>query len=55
MTAENGHEGLKLDDQGLRRLATWMDTYAQRSGHFSPQQEAKLREFRKKLQPLLEE
>jgi hypothetical protein len=55
LTAPQGHEGVKLDDQSLRRLATWMDTYGQRSGHFSAQQEAKLREFHSKLKPMLEE
>jgi hypothetical protein len=55
LTAQGGHEGVRLDADSLRRLTTWMDTYAQRLGHFSPEQEVKLREFREKLAPLLAE
>ena len=55
LTAEHGHEGVKLDDQSLRRLETWMDTYGQRLGHFSAEQATKLREFREKLKPMLDE
>jgi len=55
LTAEHGHEGVKLDKDSLRRLETWMDAYAQRLGCFSAKQEAQLREFREKLKPMLEE
>jgi hypothetical protein len=49
------HHGLLLDRDGLDRLATWMDLYAQRQGHFSARQEEQLRQFRQKLAPLLAE
>jgi hypothetical protein len=49
-----GHEGLRLDRQSLGRLATWMDLYAQRQGHFSPEQEAAMQQLRLRLADLLE-
>jgi len=49
-----GHEGLRLDRQSVGRLATWMDLYAQRQGHFSPQQETALQQLRLRLADLLE-
>jgi hypothetical protein len=54
LTAEKGHEGLRLDADALDRLVTWMDTYCHRQGHFSPEQENELLEFRKKLGPMME-
>jgi mono/diheme cytochrome c family protein len=54
LTAAQGHEGVRIDPDGLERLATWMDTYAQRQGHYSREQERELAEFRRKLAPLLE-
>ena len=53
LTAETGHAGVRLDPDSLNRLATWMDVYAQRQGHYSPEQEEKLRELRKRLAGLL--
>ena len=44
----------KLDADSRQRLATWMDTYANRQGAFSPQQEEALREFRTRMAGLLE-
>lgn len=54
LTGGQGHAGVKLDAESLDRLITWMDTYAQQVGHFSPQQEAELHAFREKLAALLE-
>ena len=51
----DGHEGVQLDDDSLRRLVTWMDTYAHRIGHFSDQQEGALRQLRQSLTSILEE
>ena len=50
---EKGHEGVHLDAEGLRRLALWMDLYAQRQGHFSDRQEEQLRELRRQYAALL--
>lgn len=51
----DGHESVQLDDDALRRLITWMDTYAHRIGHFSDEQEAQLRRLRRGLASILEE
>ncbi len=48
-----GHHGVKLDAAARERLITWMDTYAQRLGSFSEQQERELIEFRDRIEPLL--
>ena len=37
----------------LNRFATWMDTYAQRTGHYSEEQEKELVEFRERLSALV--
>jgi len=42
----SGHEGVRLDPESLVRLVTWMDTYAQRQGHFSETQERELEKAR---------
>lgn len=42
-----GHYGPALDAAGRERLVTWMDTYAQRVGHFSDEQERALVELRR--------
>jgi len=55
LTSEKGHEGVRLDPDSLDRLATWMDTYAHRQGHFSPQQEEELRQFQQRLANMLAE
>jgi hypothetical protein len=55
LTQADGHEGVRLDADSANRLVTWLDTYAQRSGHFSAEQEAKLATFRRECAPLLTE
>jgi hypothetical protein len=53
LTRPGGHQQTELDPDSLDRLATWMDTYAQRQGHYSEQQEQDLLAFRHTLEPLL--
>ena len=48
-----GHQAVKLPPDALECLITWMDTYGQRQGHFSPAQERALIDFRKRCAPLL--
>jgi hypothetical protein len=48
-----GHKGVRLDADSINRLATWMDLYAHRQGHFSPQQEKELHALQEQLRPLL--
>lgn len=48
-----GHHNTRLDADSFNRLATWMDLYAQRQGHFSDQQEEQLRQLREKLAAVL--
>ena len=50
-----GHHDVRLDADDLERLVTWMDTYAQRQGSFSDDQEDRLRELRADMAALLEE
>ncbi|NLY02474.1 MAG: hypothetical protein GXY83_40860 [Rhodopirellula sp.] len=50
-----GHEGVRLDAESRERLVTWMDTYAQRLGSFSAEQEQQLRDFRREMAALLAE
>jgi hypothetical protein len=50
-----GHHDLRLDSDDLERLATWMDTYAQRAGSFGPDQEARLEDLRRRSVDLLVE
>jgi hypothetical protein len=52
---EGGHEHVELDGDSFERLVTWMDTYAQRQGSFSADQEQQLRRLREELSPLLTE
>ena len=47
------HYEVKLESAELERLIVWMDTYAQRTGSYSAEQEQRLRELRKRLAPLL--
>lgn len=49
---KNGHYGVRLDRDDWLRLYTWMDTYGQRQGSFSPQQEEQLRALRRTLAQL---
>jgi hypothetical protein len=53
LTAPDRHQDTALDADSLERLATWLDTYAQRQGHFSEQQERELATLRQALQPIL--
>ncbi|NLF68812.1 MAG: hypothetical protein GX575_07130 [Candidatus Anammoximicrobium sp.] len=53
LTAEPGHYQVRLPDEDRRRLAVWMDTYAQRLGSFSEAQERQLGEFREDFSALL--
>jgi len=53
LTGPTPHEGVRLDSDSLSRLATWMDVYAQRVGHFSVKQEDELRQLRARLAPML--
>jgi mono/diheme cytochrome c family protein len=48
-----GHQKVKLSAEEFRRLITWLDTYAQRQGHFSPAQEEELRRLRQQHADLL--
>lgn len=44
-----GHHGVQLDADAWSRLFTWMDTYGQRRGSFSEEQEEQLRQLRDRL------
>ena len=55
LLSSKGHYGVRLEGEDLQRLTTWMDTYAQRLGHFSDQQEAELLQLRQQLAPMLEQ
>lgn len=55
LTDSAGHAGVKLDRGSIERLVTWMDTYAQRIGAFSPEQEQELERLRGKWMDLLDE
>ena len=48
-----GHHEVTLTTANRRRLTLWMDTYAQLTGSYSPQQADQLRELRSQLAPLL--
>jgi hypothetical protein len=50
-----GHHGVKLEQDEWDRLITWMDTYGQRLGSFSPEQEQDLRDLRVAVADLLAE
>ncbi|MBI4585773.1 MAG: discoidin domain-containing protein [Planctomycetes bacterium] len=47
------HPAVSLDEDSFNRLATWMDTYGQKLGSFSPEQEEELRQFRLQVAGLL--
>ena len=55
LTTPGGHEDVKLDSDSTGRLLTWLDTYAQRSGHYSEEQAEQLAAFRRECAPLLTE
>ncbi|NQT53570.1 hypothetical protein HQ576_16050, partial [bacterium] len=48
-----GHQKVKLGAADYERLITWIDVYAQRQGHFSPEQERELQELRRRHADLL--
>lgn len=50
-----GHNAVRLDEDGIERLVTWMDTYAHSQGHFSLAQEQQLLALRDQYSHLLEE
>lgn len=50
---DRGHYDVKLTGDDTDRLLTWLDTYGQIRGSFSPDQEKRLRQLRKSLEPLL--
>ena len=50
-----GHHDVKLDPDSFARLATWLDTYAQRLGSFSPEQEQQLTDLKKAWAYMLKE
>ena len=52
LTDPKGHHDVKLEADALNRFATWMDTYAQRTGHYSAEQEKELVKFREQLSTL---
>jgi Hydrazine synthase alpha subunit middle domain/F5/8 type C domain len=54
LTGGSGHQRVTLDADGRDRLATWMDTYAQRLGHYSDEQARALARFRAELTGLFE-
>ncbi len=53
LNAASGHYGVALDAESRERLLTWMDTYAQRLGSFSDQQERELLELRRSCASLV--
>ncbi|HNQ88874.1 MAG TPA: discoidin domain-containing protein [Verrucomicrobiota bacterium] len=48
------HRDVELAVDERERLTTWMDTYAQRLGAFSPEQEQQLVRLREEMGPMLE-
>ena len=50
----DGHHGVDLTADDTDRLVTWMDTYAQRLGSFSTDQEQRLEAFKSRIAALLE-
>jgi hypothetical protein len=50
---QNGHYDVVLDPAERERLYTWLDTYGQLRGSYSPEQEEQLRELRVRMTPLL--
>ena len=47
LSVPEGHYQVKLDPSALERFTVWMDTYAQRLGSFSADQEHRLEELRR--------
>lgn len=48
------HQFIQLDDDSLNRLITWMDTYAQRLGSYSDEQERELEALKHSVTYLLQ-
>jgi len=48
-----GHYDVRLDADAWARLNTWMDTYGQRRGSFSAEQDEQLRQLRERLAAML--
>jgi len=55
LDAPQGHYDVQLDADAHERLLVWLDTYAQRLGHFSDEQERELIELRRASASLLME
>jgi cytochrome c553 len=55
LEAPEKHHEVTLDADARERLLTWLDTYAQRQGHFSDEQERELLELRRASAALLGE
>jgi hypothetical protein len=53
LAAPEGHRGVKLSRADLDRFTTWLDTYGQRAGAFSPEQEEDLERLRREWADLL--
>ena len=53
LNGPKGHHKVKLTGEDRRRLIVWMDTYAQRAGSFSDDQELQLTELRKRYVGML--
>jgi hypothetical protein len=54
LRSDSRHQEIQLDKDSLNRLVTWMDTYAQRLGSFSDEQERELEELKNSIAYLLE-
>lgn len=52
---KKGHYEVKLSADDWDRLITWIDTYGQRRGAFSPSQENDPRELRRRMASMLDE
>lgn len=53
LDAPQKHYSVQLDADARERLLTWLDTYAQRQGHFSDEQERELIELRQASRALI--
>jgi hypothetical protein len=53
LSKPEGHYQVKLDASAWERFTVWMDTYAQRLGSFSPDQERRLEDLRRACADLL--
>ena len=53
LSKPEGHYQVKLDARARERFTVWMDTYAQRLGSFSADQEHRLGELRRACADLL--